>query len=114
MNPPSPPASAADTYAPRKAYRSLDDALVGGVASGLARHLGLPVMWVRAGFLISTAVGGFGALLYAGLWLLLPAERHFSDEAPGLSAADRQGKRPGRRAVALADLGPLVALGAIA
>ena len=53
-------------------------------------------------------------MAYAGLWLLLPAERHFDDDAPGLSAATRQGKRPGRRSMALADVGPLVALAAIA
>ncbi|MGI9156165.1 MAG: ATP-binding protein [Marmoricola sp.] len=98
---------------PRRANRCLDEALVGGVASGLARHLGLPVLWVRAGFLATAAMGGLGLALYAALWLVLPADRHFVDEAPGLTAATRQGKRP-RRSVPLADLGPLVAIGAVA
>ncbi|MGI9155704.1 MAG: ATP-binding protein [Marmoricola sp.] len=98
---------------PRHANRCLDDGLVGGVAAGLARHLGLPVLWVRAGFLATAAMGGLGLALYAALWLVLPADRHFADEAPGLSAATRQGKRP-RRSVPLADIGPLVAMGAVA
>ena len=113
MNPPPAPAPGAALTEPRRAFRSLDDNLVGGVASGLARHLGLPVLWVRLGFLASTVIGGFGLILYAGLWLVLRADRHFRDEAPGLSAATRQGKRQ-RRTAPLADLGPLVAMGAVA
>ena len=117
MNQPLPasaPPYAGAPDSPRRAFRALDDSLVGGVASGLARHLGVPVLWMRAAFLIATAIGGFGIVTYAALWLLLPAERHFDDAAPGLSAATRQGMRQGRRAMALADAGPLVALAAIA
>jgi signal transduction histidine kinase len=46
--------------------------------------------------------------------MVLPAQRHFDDEAPGLAAAQRQGKRRPGRIRRLADLGPLVATGAIA
>jgi signal transduction histidine kinase len=98
---------------PPKAFRDTDEALLGGVAAGLARHLGLPVLWVRVGFIVLSAMGGFGLMLYGGLWLVLPVQRHFDDQAPGLAAAERQGKRP-RRAHRLGDLGPLVAVGAIA
>jgi signal transduction histidine kinase len=98
---------------PPKAYRNPDEAILGGVAAGLAEHLGLPVLWVRVGFMVLGAMGGFGLMFYAGLWLVLPAQRHFADEAPGLAAAERQGKRPGR-VRRLSDLGPLVAIGAIA
>jgi signal transduction histidine kinase/phage shock protein PspC (stress-responsive transcriptional regulator) len=113
MSPSYPPPAVAPVTGSRRAFRSLDDGLVGGVASGLARHLGVPVLWVRGGFLGATVIGGFGLFLYAGLWLVLPADRHFAEEAPGLSAAARQGKRS-RRSAPLADLGPLVAMGAIA
>jgi signal transduction histidine kinase len=98
---------------PPKAYRDTDEALLGGVAAGLAQHLGLPVLWLRVAFIVLSVMGGFGLLLYAGLWLVLPAQRHFDDQAPGLAAAERQGKRP-HRAHRLGDLGPLVAIGAIA
>ena len=104
----------APDVAPRRAYRSTDDRWLGGVASGLAEHLGLPVLWVRMGLLALVAFGGFGAVLYAGLWLFLPARRHTDPLSPGLDAATRQGKRGGRRERRLTDYGPLVAVGAIA
>ncbi len=100
--------------APRRAFRSTDDRWLGGVASGLAEHMGLPVLWVRMGMLALVAFGGFGAVLYAGLWLFLPARRHTDPLSPGLDAATRQGKRAGRRERRLTDYGPLVAVGAIA
>jgi signal transduction histidine kinase len=97
---------------PPKAYRNLDEALVGGVAAGLADHLRLPLFWVRAGFIVATVMGGFGIFFYAALWMALPVQRHFDDSAPGLAAAGRQGKRPGR-VRRLADYGPLLALSLI-
>jgi signal transduction histidine kinase len=97
---------------PPKAYRNVDEGLVGGVAAGLADHLRVPVFWVRVGFVIATVIGGFGVFFYAALWLVLPAQRHFDDSAPGLAAAGRQGKRPGRIR-RLVDYGPLIAIGLI-
>ena len=99
------------TYAPRRATRSLDDRFLGGVAAGLAAHLGVEVILVRAAFLLATLLGGFGLVLYAALWIVLPAQAHLQEQAPGLDAATRQGKRPGR-ARRLQDVGPLVALAA--
>ncbi|RNM16426.1 ATP-binding protein [Nocardioides pocheonensis] len=99
---------------PRKAYRQPDEAIIGGVAAGLAEHLGLPVLGVRVAFIVLAVMGGFGLVFYAGLWMVLPARRHFADQAPGLAAAERQGKRRPGRVHRLADLGPLVATGAIA
>ncbi len=119
MNPmPSPATSAAGQTVPpgepRRARRSAEDRWLGGVAAGLADHLGLPVLWVRVGFLVMVAFGGFGAVLYAGLWLFLPAQRHTEALPPGLEAATRQGKRGPRRERSWAEFGPLVAVGAIA
>jgi len=102
-----------DEAGPPRAYRDADEAILGGVAAGLAKHLGLPVLWVRVGFMGLAVMGGFGVMFYAGLWMVLPAQRHFDDQAPGLAAAERQGKRPGRIR-RMVDLGPLVAIGAIA
>ena len=80
----------------------------------MAQHLGLPVLWLRMGMLALVAFGGFGAVLYAGLWLFLPAERHTDLLSPGLDAATRQGKRGGRRDRRWSNFGPIVAVGAIA
>jgi signal transduction histidine kinase len=98
---------------PRKAYRSSDERLLGGVAAGLAQHLGVERAYVRVAFLVLAAVGGFGVAVYAGLWLVLPIDNHLEQDSPGLEAASRQGKRP-RRARRLQDVGPLVAMCAIA
>ena len=106
-------ATAPSSTGPRKAYRSSDDRLLGGVASGLAQHLGVDVMPVRAAFLISSVFGGFGVAAYGGLWLMLPAAGHLEEDSPGVEAATRQGKRQGRSS-RLEDVGPLVALAAVA
>lgn len=102
-----------DEWQPRRAYRDADTAILGGVAAGLAEHLRLPVLWVRVAFMVLAVMGGFGVVFYAGLWMVMPTRRHFDDQAPGLAAAERQGRRPGRIR-RLTDLGPLVATGAIA
>lgn len=56
----------------RKLYRSADGRLLGGVARGLAGHLGLPVVWVRFVFLGLFFADGLGALLYAVFWIVVP------------------------------------------
>ncbi|MGZ4502995.1 MAG: PspC domain-containing protein, partial [Nocardioidaceae bacterium] len=55
-------------YQPRRATRDTDNRLLGGVASGLAAHLGVDVLLVRAAFLLTTALGGLGVAMYAALW----------------------------------------------
>jgi signal transduction histidine kinase/phage shock protein PspC (stress-responsive transcriptional regulator) len=100
------------TRAPRKARRDTTHPIIGGVAAGLARHLGLPVLWVRAAFLVTAVLGGSGIMFYAGLWLVLPGDSLQTHEAPGLESAARQGKRPGRIR-RLADSGPAIALVAL-
>jgi signal transduction histidine kinase/phage shock protein PspC (stress-responsive transcriptional regulator) len=99
-------------YTPRRATRDTTDSYLGGVASGLARHLGVPVLWVRVLFVVTAALGGMGMAFYAGLWLVLPTDERFEQGAPGLDAARRDGRRPGvvRR---FADIGPMIALAAL-
>ncbi len=98
---------------PRRAHRDAHDPVLGGVAGGLARHLGLPVLWVRLAFLLAAAAGGLGVVLYAALWLVLPTDAAFERSAPGLEGATRGGRRPGRSR-RLGDVGQVVALGALA
>ncbi|MFI2373413.1 PspC domain-containing protein [Streptomyces sp. NPDC018833] len=61
-----------DESAVRKLYRSADGRMLGGVARGLAGHLGLPVVWVRLVFLALFMADGLGALLYAVFWIVVP------------------------------------------
>ncbi len=96
----------------RKATRDTSHPVIGGVAAGLARHLGVPVLWVRAGFLVAAVLGGSGIMFYAGLWLVLPGDSLQDHSAPGLESATRQGRRPGRIR-RLADSGPAIALVAL-
>ena len=102
-----------EAFTPRRATRSSEDRILGGVAVGLAVHFGVDVMWVRGVFLLSSVFGGFGVALYAGLWMILPTDARFDESAPGIAAASRQGKRPGRSSK-LEDVGPLIALAAVA
>jgi signal transduction histidine kinase/phage shock protein PspC (stress-responsive transcriptional regulator) len=97
---------------PRRATRDLHESIIGGVASGLARHLALPVLWIRVTFVVTAALGGLGIALYAGLWLMLPAGDHFETAPPGLESATRGGRRPGRIR-RLTDVGPILVLAAL-
>ena len=97
----------------RRATRDAQEPIIGGVASGLARHLAVPVLWVRAAFVVTALVGGLGVALYAGLWLVLPSDSRFETGAPGLESASRGGLRPGRIR-RLGDVGPAIALAALA
>ncbi|MEU4208491.1 PspC domain-containing protein [Streptomyces sp. NPDC026206] len=56
----------------RKLYRSAEGRMLGGVARGLAGHLGVPVSWVRLVFLALLMAEGMGALLYAVFWFVVP------------------------------------------
>ena len=111
----SSPHTTADAVVPlggRRATRDSQEPIFGGVASGLARHLGVPVLWVRAAFVLAAFLGGFGVVLYAGLWWLLPSDAHFETGAPGIESATRGGRRPGRIR-RLGDIGPAIALAAL-
>ena len=80
-----------------RAYRSTEDRVIAGVCGGLAEHLGIPVLWLRVGFVAFTMMGGFGILLYGALWVVMPQDRARLRSAPGLEAASRAGKRPPRQ-----------------
>jgi signal transduction histidine kinase/phage shock protein PspC (stress-responsive transcriptional regulator) len=56
----------------RKLYRNPQGRMVGGVAGGLATHLGLPVSWVRIAFALLFFADGIGVLLYAAFWFVVP------------------------------------------
>ena len=96
----------------RRAARDTQRPIIGGVAGGLARHLAVPVLWVRVAFLLGVTLGGLGFFLYAGLWLVLPSDSRFETAAPGIEGATRDGRRPGRMQ-RLTDAGPAIALAAL-
>ncbi|MCC9310546.1 PspC domain-containing protein [Kitasatospora sp. RB6PN24] len=73
------PGSARPPY--RKLHRSPHSRMLGGVAHGLAVHLGLPVTWVRAAFVLLFFANGIGVLLYAAFWFVVPIG--IGEPAPG-------------------------------
>lgn len=101
-----------DLWTPRRAARATQQQVLGGVAAGVAQHLGVPVVWVRAFFVVSCLIAGLGVLLYAGLWLVLPTDAAFEEAAPGVETATRTGMRPERRR-GLRDRGLTIALAAL-
>ena len=99
--------------------------MVGGVASGLALHLGIEVWVVRVAFVMLAVTGGAGVAMYAAFWALVPlapAGEPFPDAAPapasaGVSRESGRAARADARVVREEQsdrLGPLLALGAVA
>ena len=53
--------------------RHRSERVIAGVSSGIAEHLGVPVLWVRVIFVALAGLGGAGLVGYALLWAFLPA-----------------------------------------
>ena len=79
----------------RRAYRPADRRLVGGVATGVAEHFGVPVLYVRLAFIVATWLHGMGVVAYLLLWRFLPLRQ--PELSPGLES------RPGADCVRAAD-----------
>jgi len=60
----------------RRFYRSTDDAVLGGVLSGIAAYFNVNPLWLRLGFIVLLFVSfGFALLAYVLLWVILPPAR---------------------------------------
>ena len=70
----------------RTLYRAGRGRVVGGVAAGLAEHLGLAPVVVRAAFFALTLAGGMGVALYAAFWFFVPQRE---GEAPASTGEGR-------------------------
>ncbi len=66
--------AAAHPPPPRRLYRPRDHRIIAGVASGLAQHLGVPVLVVRIALVVLLGFNGLGLLLYAAFWAVLPQQ----------------------------------------
>jgi signal transduction histidine kinase/phage shock protein PspC (stress-responsive transcriptional regulator) len=91
-----------------RATRVAEGAWLGGVCTGLARHLGWPVMAVRIAFVALATFQFIGVIAYGALWLLLPPESTI--KAPGLESASRAGLRAEDKSKRRIDWGMLLAL----
>lgn len=90
--------------------RRRDGSLLGGVAGGIADHLHVPAIWVRATFAVLALIAGSGILAYALLWIFVPPST-----APPASAgqpdAARRAER--RQALGIAAVGAALFLAAV-
>ena len=69
---PARPAPAGPSVPPLR--RDTSRGVIGGVAAGVARQIGVDPLYVRIGFLLAAAAGGLGVVVYALGWALLPGE----------------------------------------
>ncbi|MHA6805743.1 PspC domain-containing protein [Salinifilum ghardaiensis] len=89
-------------------HRSREGRLVAGVSAGVADHLGVPVMWVRAAFAVLAGFWGAGILAYALLWVFVPQDAT-TPRGPASSRERQQGA-----ALILLGLGLVVLFGSLA
>lgn len=60
----------------RRLYRSTDDAVLGGVLSGVATFFGINPLWIRVAFIVLLFVSfGTAALIYLLFWIIIPPAR---------------------------------------
>ena len=59
-------------YQNRRLFRDTDDAVLGGVCSGLGYYFGIDPVWLRLAFAVALFFAGSGPLLYIILWIVLP------------------------------------------
>lgn len=69
--------------------RPVADRMLAGVASGLARYLGVDVTLVRIAFAVLAVVGGAGIPIYLACWLLIPEEGAEQSIAAGFVGSRR-------------------------
>ena len=68
-------ASSAETRQPetsKRLFRDTDNAIVGGVAAGIANYFDVDPTVIRLIFVLAGFLNGFGILLYLILWLIVP------------------------------------------
>ncbi|KAA9152565.1 PspC domain-containing protein [Amycolatopsis acidicola] len=95
---PAQPGELVEHDGPPKLYRHRSGRAVAGVSAGLADHLGVRVVWVRATFAVLAAFGGAGLLAYGLLWVFVP-------QRSGEAASQPSTPKERQQAVALLVLG---------
>lgn len=75
---PTPAQDASQT--PRRLFRDTDQAMVGGVAAGLAAYFGVDVVMFRLLFVILGLSGGSGLVVYFVLWMVMPEAQTRSEK----------------------------------
>jgi phage shock protein PspC (stress-responsive transcriptional regulator) len=83
--------------------RREDGRWLGGVCSGLAHARAIDVVWVRLAFAVAAGCAGFGFVVYAACWLILPDPDEATDpERPSWVVAVALGSAAGVALVLIA------------
>jgi len=65
----------ADEPVDKRFYRDRDNAVLGGVCSGISAYFNVDPIWLRIAFVVGLFVFGGGLLLYLMLWIIMPEAR---------------------------------------
>lgn len=90
-----------ETRVKRKLYRDMDNAVIAGVASGIATYFDVDPVLIRVLFIAFTFTGGFAFVLYIILWIAMPRAEtpnqklEMRGQAPTLSALERMTQHKG-------------------
>jgi len=58
----------------KRLYRSRDNRMLGGVATGIGEYLDADPTLIRVLFALSFLLGGAGIVVYLVMWLIIPDE----------------------------------------
>lgn len=64
----------------KKMFRSSEERVLGGVASGLGAYFGADTNLIRILFVITALLGGTGLILYIILWIITPEAKSITDK----------------------------------
>lgn len=56
----------------RRLFRDPENAVLGGVCSGISYYFGIDPLWLRLAFVVALFFAGTGPLLYIILWIVIP------------------------------------------
>jgi len=90
-----------ETRVKRKLYRDTDNAVIAGVASGIAVYFDVDPVLIRVLFIAFTLTGGFAFVLYIILWIAMPRAEtpnqklEMRGQAPTLSALEHMTQHKG-------------------
>lgn len=75
-----PTQNASAPSAEKRFFRDTDNALLGGVASGVAAYFNIDVVFIRVAFVLFTMVFGSGVPIYILLWIITPVAKTASEK----------------------------------
>jgi phage shock protein PspC (stress-responsive transcriptional regulator) len=72
--------NASVSNADKRFFRDTDNAILGGVASGVAAYFNIDVVFIRVAFVLFTMVFGSGVPIYLLLWIITPVAKTASEK----------------------------------